>query len=61
MDCEINSKLAKLIGALDEEVAVNSTLTENIHKLIATFYKPTKERNKIIALDKEFSSDIYAL
>jgi len=50
-------KLAPLVGALPSEVAVMQTLTANLHILMCTFYKPTKERYKIIMESKAFPSD----
>lgn len=41
---------SKVVGALPSEVAVMQTLTANLHLLMASFYKPTKEKYKIIIL-----------
>jgi len=53
--------MAPLIGAHPEEITFTSGLTENIHKLVSTFYQPNGKRNKIITLQNEFSSDLYAI
>lgn len=53
--------MAPLIGAKPEEITFCSGLTENIHKVVSTLYKPNGKRNKIICLEHEFSSDLYAL
>jgi kynureninase len=53
--------LANIVGALPHEVVAMSQLTVNIHLLLATFYRPTKERFKIICEAKAFPSDQYAL
>jgi kynureninase len=52
--------LSKIIGAKIEEVVVMNQLTVNLHLLLTTFYKPTKERYKIICEAKAFPSDQYA-
>ena len=49
--------MAKVVGALPSEVAVMQTLTANLHLLMASFYRPTKERYKIILEGKAFPSD----
>lgn len=47
-----------MLGAVDKkEIAVNSTLTTNLHNLMIYFYKPTKERYKIITDSMSFPSD----
>lgn len=53
-------KLAPLLGALEEEIVVMNQLTINLHLLLTTFYRPTKERYKIICEAKAFPSDQYA-
>ncbi len=53
-------QIAKIVGALPEEVVVMNQLTVNLHLLMTTFYRPTKERFKIICEAKAFPSDQYA-
>ncbi len=53
--------LANIVGALPQEVVPMNALTVNIHLLLATFYRPTKQRFKIICEAKAFPSDQYAL
>ena len=54
-------KMAFLINADPEEIAVVGSTTANIHQTIATFYKPTKERYKILVDDLNFPTDRYAV
>ena len=49
--------MAPLVGAKASEVAVMGTLTANLHLMMASFYKPTRERHKIILEGKAFPSD----
>lgn len=53
--------LSKIVGCLLREVVVMNHLTVNLHLLLTTFYRPTKERYKIICEAKAFPSDQYAL
>ena len=54
-------KLAPVLGALEEEIVVMNQLTINLHLLLITFYRPTKDGYKIICEAKAFPSDQYAL
>lgn len=49
--------MAPIVGASQSEVAVMGTLTANLHLLMASFYRPTKEKFKIILEGKAFPSD----
>jgi len=49
--------MSRLVGASPEEVTAMGTLTMNLHFLLASFYKPTKARYKIVLDWKAFPSD----
>lgn len=53
-------QLSKIVGALPPEIVVMNSLTVNLHLLMVSFYRPTKERYKIICEAKAFPSDQYA-
>ena len=52
---------AKIVGAKPIEVVVMNNLTVNLHLMMMSFYRPTKERYKIIMEGGAFPSDMYAM
>ncbi|KAF2274135.1 kynureninase [Westerdykella ornata] len=60
MDDATKEQTAKLVGAWPSEVVLMETLTANLHLLMASFYRPSKDRYKIIIETKAFPSDHYA-
>jgi kynureninase len=52
---------ARLIGAKPNEVVCMNSLTVNLHLMMATFYRPTKSRFRIMMEKPAFPSDTYAI
>ena len=53
--------MARLVGARDSEVVCMNSLTTNLHLLFVSFYRPTRDRYRIISEGSMFPSDRYLL
>ena len=56
-----SESLSKIVGAKPEEVVVMGSLTNNLHLLMVSFFRPKGKRTKILCEAKAFPSDQYAL
>ena len=45
---ELSARVAKLVGAEADEVAIANSMTINLHQLLATLYRPRARRTKVL-------------
>ena len=55
------ARVAKLVGAEADEVAIANSMTINLHQLLSTLYQPTPGRSKVLIDAHSFPTDRYAL
>lgn len=58
---KIKNKLKLFLGCSEDEIAIMNSLSVNLHLMMATFYRPSKSKNKILIEDNAFSSDRYVV
>jgi len=58
---QFSESLSKIVGAKAVEVTVMNSLSVNLHLLLVSFYRPDKNRTKILCESNAFSSDRFVI
>lgn len=58
---DVSAKMAAIVGAKPIETTAMNLLSVNLHLLFVSFYRPTRERYKIVIEAGAFPSDQYAV